>query len=170
MMRMCPYQGAHPHFVYNPLAKGLFEGGRVEEGLSVSLHSTRRVRVATPPDTHRCKRDAGRRAGSDTRNSVKWVQITRIWFICFRALSYNFVLSKRLADEPFQGAGTEVQSGMWSLPAGPCEPRWQAYLPIATEENIERIDSYVYESQDNIISHVYSCICDGTAGDRRPLP
>lgn len=32
MMRMCPYQGAHPHFVYKPLAKGLFRGGRVEEG------------------------------------------------------------------------------------------------------------------------------------------
>ena len=92
MMRMCPYQGGHPHFVYKPLAKGLFGGG---EGLSVSLHSTRRVRVTTPPDTHCCKRDAGRRAGSDTRNSVKWVQITRIWFICFRVLSYNFVLSKK---------------------------------------------------------------------------
>ena len=31
-MRMSPLIGAHPHFVYNPLAKGLFEGGRVEEG------------------------------------------------------------------------------------------------------------------------------------------
>lgn len=96
MMRMSPLIGAHPHFVYKPLAKGLFwGGGRGGEGLSVSLHSTRRVRVTTPPDTHCCKRDAGRREGSDTCNSVKWVQITRIWFICIRVLSYNFVLSKK---------------------------------------------------------------------------
>ncbi len=27
MMRMCPLIGAHPHFVYKPLAKGLFWGG-----------------------------------------------------------------------------------------------------------------------------------------------
>lgn len=41
MMRMSPLIGAHPHFVYNPLAKGFFwGGGRGGEGLSVSLHST----------------------------------------------------------------------------------------------------------------------------------
>ena len=34
MMRMCPLIGAHPHFVYKPLAKGLFGGGEGAVGIS----------------------------------------------------------------------------------------------------------------------------------------